>query len=281
MPVGGMIGAGVLGAGAQIFGAQTGAAAQRDAAANANALQQQQMAMTQGILADNKNTLSPWINQGANTNSTLATMLGTGQGGTGQGVLNTPFAPTMESLRKTPGYQFVLDQGLKSTQNSYAAKGLGSSGAAMKGAADYAEGLAGTTYQQQFDNYWKQNKSIYDMLTGQSQQGLSAAGAITGQGIQAAGLGQANANQQGANLIGAGNATAGANVATGNAIASGATGAANNYMQYNLLQHLLGANGTGSYAAFGGQSPQNGGVWGGSSLNPLAGLSASDYGQGY
>lgn len=58
----------------------------------------------------------------------------------------------METLKNMPGYQFALQQGLQATQSGFAAKGLGQSGAALKGAANYAEGLAGTTYQQLFGN---------------------------------------------------------------------------------------------------------------------------------
>jgi hypothetical protein len=73
-----------------------------------------------------------------------------------------PFNPTMKDLQNTPGYQWALDQGLKSTQNSYAARGLGSSGAAMKGAAEYAQGLASNTYQQQFQNYWANQNNMFN-----------------------------------------------------------------------------------------------------------------------
>lgn len=62
------------------------------------------------------------------------------------------FNDTQAQLEATPGYQFTMDQGLESTQNSYAARGLGTSGAAEKGAASYATGLADTTYQNQFTN---------------------------------------------------------------------------------------------------------------------------------
>src|SRR5579871_6684786 len=54
------------------------------------------------------------------------------------------FAPTQAQLEQTPGYQFNLSQGLKAVQNSAAARGLGVSGAAQKGAASYASGLADT-----------------------------------------------------------------------------------------------------------------------------------------
>ena len=41
--------------------------------------------------------------------------------------MSAPFAPTMAQLASTPGYQFTLDQGLKATQNAYAAQGLAGS----------------------------------------------------------------------------------------------------------------------------------------------------------
>lgn len=239
MPIGAIAGASVVGAGASIWGANKAADAQTNAANQAIGYQQSQY-------AKNEQTLNPWIQSGNTSNNTLQWLTGTGgtqpagnAGGSGvpgiggaQGSLTQTFAPTMEQLAKTPGYQFLLDQGTKSTQNSYAAKGLGSSGAAMKGAADYAEGLAGTTYQQQFQNYWNQNQSIYNMLTGQSQQGLSAAGALTGQGMTAA-------TNSGNAAIGAGNAQAGAANATGSAISNGV----NSVAQYNLLSSLLANRG--------------------------------------
>lgn len=57
---------------------------------------------------------------------------------------------TQAELEQTPGYQFARSQGLQSVQNSAAARGLGVSGAAMKGAATFATGLADNTYQAQF-----------------------------------------------------------------------------------------------------------------------------------
>jgi hypothetical protein len=59
---------------------------------------------------------------------------------------------TEAELVQTPGYQFNLSQGLRAAQNSAAARGLGVSGAALRGAANYATGLADSTYQNQFAN---------------------------------------------------------------------------------------------------------------------------------
>lgn len=233
-PITAMLGASAIGAGAQIFGAQTGASAQRDAANQATQAQLSMFNTTQANLA-------PFIGAGPNIQKTLQTMTGTGAGGNPlTSPLTKPFAPTMEQLQQFPGYQFALDQGLKSTQNSYAAKGLGSSGAAMKGAADYAEGLATTTEGQAFNQYQATNKQIFDILF--SQAGLSES-AAAGQGALSAQVG----GQIGSNMIGAGNATAGANVASGNAVA----GAATPFTNLALLSQLQNGSNNGITQATG------------------------------
>jgi hypothetical protein len=60
--------------------------------------------------------------------------------------------PTQAGLEQTPGYQFTLQQGLKSAQNAAAARGLGVSGAALKASDTFATGLANSTYNQQLQN---------------------------------------------------------------------------------------------------------------------------------
>lgn len=249
MPIGAAIGgAGILSAGASIYGSSQAANAQTNAANQANATIQQQY-------QQNSANLAPWMQNGTNASNALSFLTGTGgtsaggagsglggagagAGGTagsagGYGSLTQAFNPTMQQLQSTPGYQFTLGQGLKSVQNSYAAKGLGSSGAALKGAADYATGDASTTYNQQFQNYLQQNQSIYSMLTGQSQQGLQGASALAGVGTTAAG-------QQSANTVGAGNAQAAAYNTLGSSIGN----AANSLGTYGLLSNFM-SNGTG------------------------------------
>lgn len=132
------------------------------------------------------------------------------------------FQPTQAQLEATPGYKFNLSQGLKSTQNSMAAQGLGSSGAALKGAATYATGLADSTYQNQFKNALDSYTTNYDAARNTyttnlgTQQGLAQLGenAATLTGAQgttaAANIGQSNigaANASAAGTIGAANAT--------------------------------------------------------------------------
>jgi hypothetical protein len=160
----------------------------------------------------------------------------TAMGGGGGG------ADQFEALKQTPGYQFTLDQGLKASQAGYAARGLGSSGAAMKGAANYATGLASGTYNQQLANYLSQNQQIYNMLMGQQQLGETAAAGFGGYATQ-------TGASLGSNMIGAGNAQAASQIAGGNALASGLSGAGGNISQYMMMNSLMGNPGSGAAAA--------------------------------
>lgn len=126
--------------------------------------------------------------------------------------LIAPVTMDEATLRQTPGYQFNLNQGLKSVQNSAAARGLGSSGAALKGASTYATGLADSTYQNQFNNAVTNKTNAYNFLSGLGQLGENAASQTGAYGTQAAAnsgnyLTQAG-TAQAAGLVGAGNSIA-------------------------------------------------------------------------
>lgn len=192
MAVTGIVAAGALGAGATAYGASKAADAQTSAARTGAATQ---MAMFNKM----QENLAPYMKGGLESyNQLLGAMP----------ELTAKFNPTMAQLEQTPGYQWALDQGLKGTQNSYAAKGLGSSGAAMKGAAEYAQGLASNTYQQQLQNYMAQNLQKYNMLMGGTQigqssaAGVGAAGITTGQGIAQSYMNAGNAQAAAYNSMG-------------------------------------------------------------------------------
>jgi|HubBroStandDraft_6_1064221.scaffolds.fasta_scaffold66294_4 hypothetical protein len=180
------------------------------------------------------NELQPYITGGANSLGWYNYLTGTGAnpngGGTQYNPLTAPLtAPfTAANLPTTPGYQFTLNQGLKDTQNSYAAQGLGSSGAASKGSASYATGLAQSTYNQQLQNYLMQNQQIANLLYQPAQLGANAAGSLAGAAVQ-------TGSSIGSNMVGEGNALAGGAVGTANAV----SGAGNSALQYSLLNQLI------------------------------------------
>lgn len=87
----------------------------------------------------------------------------------GNSLINTSQAPidflpinmTQEQLEATPGYQFTKNQGLKAVQNSAAARGLGSSGMAQRGAAEYVTGLADSTWQNVYAQLATERQARY------------------------------------------------------------------------------------------------------------------------
>lgn len=187
-----VIGAGVLGAGATIYASGKAADAQISAAQTAA------NAATHAFDTTNTN-LAPYRDAGSNATTQLNSRLSD---------LTTPVTMDQSTLEKTPGYQFALTQGLKATQNSAAARGLGTSGAALKGAATFATGLADNTYQNQFGNAVTNQTNAYNRLKGLVDTGENAAAgtgvaATTAAGQIGAAAGYAgNAQAASANQIG-------------------------------------------------------------------------------
>jgi hypothetical protein len=132
---------------------------------------------------------------------------------------NFSFQPTQQQLESTPGYQFQLAQGQNAIQNTAAASGLNQSGAALKELTQYGQGLAGTYYQNAFNNAQQtfqtnQNATLANLSTlsnigqtanaqnigaqeyqsGMGQQGAEAEAGMGQQGAEAeAGMGQQGA----------------------------------------------------------------------------------------
>ena len=131
----------------------------------ASAVASQQYGTTQSQLL-------PYIQAGQNVLQPL-TSLATGSP-TGGGpdyvsmaAANLPGTMSQAQLEQTPGYQFTRGQGLNAVAGSQAARGLGVSGAALKGAATYGTGLANTTYQNQFANMQSRFTDIGALNTAQ------------------------------------------------------------------------------------------------------------------
>lgn len=189
----------------------------------------QDLAQMQGI----DSNFSPYLQMGQAGSADLANNMN---------ALTAPFNPTMQQLANTSGYQFQLQQGLESVQNGFTAQGLGVSGAAMKGAAQYANGLASSDWQNYANNYYTGQNNAYNKMMGLTQLGAQAASAEGGLNAQLTGmannalLGQVNqaSNTQlsgaaalGAGQIGSANAYAG----MANNLAGSAVYGINNYPQ--------------------------------------------------
>lgn len=208
--------AGIAGSALSSSASGSAADAQSGAANNATRAQLQMFNTVQ------KN-LNPYMQFGNQALNPLEGLLGlNGSGGIDPSLMQ-------KTLQNMPGYEFTLNQGLKSVQNSAAARGLGSSGAALKGAGTYATGLAQSNYDQ-----------YYNQLLGAAGLGENAAAGVgnaavsTGQGI--AGTIQNAGNAQAAGILGSANGI-------NNAIGS----ASNGLGLYSLLGGSFGGGGGGGY----------------------------------
>ena len=218
LSVGGSLFSGLLGSNASSSAASTQSAAADKAAAAAKAQYDQ-----------TREDLAPYRGYGTTAGNALIGRLP---------ALSSSFNPSGADLENTPGYKFTLDQGLKAVQNGASAKGLGVSGAAMRGAEDYATGLANKTYLDQFGVDQTNKNNAFNKL-------LQVTGVGAGAANQTGNFGQA-ATQNANNFATTGAAaTAAGTVGGANAINNGITSGINNYNQYGLINRLLPGGGSG------------------------------------
>lgn len=255
MPIGATIGA-IGGIGSALIGssaAKDAANAQAQAAANAQATQLSMFDKAQAAE-------QPYNQVGQGAVNTLAGLYGINGSGAGTGA---PTAQSLSQFTASPDYQFALQQGTQAMQRSAAAGGTLISGGQLKAGQEFGQGLA----TQQYGNYYNRLLSLAQIgqsaASGQSSAALTAGGQI-GNSIQAGGQ-----------------ATASGIVGSANAINGGLSSAVGGVQTASLLSKLGGGGGSlSSYVS----GPSYGGgniltdAYGGSSSNPLAGLSAADYG---
>ena len=214
--------------------------------------------LTQQRFEESKAELQPFVDYGTGAIPTVQNLTGTGPGGN---PLTAPltslpgtWSPTMAELQNMPGYQFELQQGQLATTSAINATGLGRSGAAVKAAGQYAQGLASSDWQANYNQWLSQQQlaqagksQTYNMLTGQVGTGLSAAGAVAGVSTQA------TANQVAAVQSGAA-AQAGGTVAASNAL----YGSQGGFTQAGqALTTALLAQNTNSYTPYTGYNYAN------------------------
>jgi len=207
--------------------AKSAADTQANSAANATQAQKDALAQQQAL---NK----PFYDTGVNALNNLSSQ--------------DKYTPAAFNFQADHGYAFTLDQGLKSMNATAAARGGLISGNALVAGQKYGQGLAGTYYQQAFNNYVSNNA-----------QNLQAYNVNTANTQYLANLGQSSANNQ-ANAIGNfGNSSASNTIGAGNAQAAGQVGSANAYTsalnsgigayQTNSLYNMIGNQNRSTYVS--------------------------------
>lgn len=237
-----------IGAGVAVASTVAGAVASSNAADAQVEASQAASATQQGMQNQIRADLSPYRTAGLEPLSALNRLTGTNPGGNPMmsPLLSTPQLPgafTQADLEATPGYQFTRDQGIKAVMNMGAKAGF--SGGTLKQGAQFATGLADSTYHTRFG----EQQTNFQNLTGQQQNVFNRLLALAGMGQSAAAqtgeFGAASAARIGENQIGAGNAQAAGSIGIGNAISNGANGIGSAYM-YNQL-YGGGGGGGGIY----------------------------------
>ena len=127
---------------------------------DANEQIRQQLLSAQGRA---EGVLSPYEQAGAGATQQLSQSLAGG------------FQP--QDLTQDPGYQFRLQQGQEALNRQLAASGMSQSGAAMKAAQEYGQGLADQTYDDAYRRWLAQNSQLAG-LSGQGQLAATGLGNI-------------------------------------------------------------------------------------------------------
>jgi hypothetical protein len=263
----------VVGAGASIYSSSKAADAQKagiDASAAA-----QQAAADKSIAAQRemfdigRADLAPYREGGVTAQNQILQMLGIG-GDTSAGNYGK-YAKDfgMSDFTADPGYGFRFDQGMKALNASAAARGMGMSGANIKGATEYGQNMGSQEYQNAFNRYQINRANQLTPLQGLYTGGQAAA---AGSAAQAGALGQ-NLGQTYTNLgqglgqaaAATGAANASAYINSGNALTNALSSGVSSYMNYNNMQ---GYNARTAAMNAGGS-------------NPIGVGSASGYGPAY
>ncbi|QWC87502.1 hypothetical protein [Cupriavidus metallidurans] len=234
--------AGLAGSAMSSSAASDAAQSQADAANNTAAMQNAQWQQTQA-------NLKPYLDFGSSAINPLRAAMGydANWNPMTDNILNQTFkAPTASDAAATPGYQFTLDQGLKAVQNSASARGLGTSGAAMKGAAGYATGLADSTYNDVFNRALQTFNTNYGVTANRVNRfsnivnnGQNAAATNGSFGAQAM-------NSIGDTLMSGANAAAAGRVGSANALSAGLSNAGNNALLYGMMTNNAGGGASGA-----------------------------------
>lgn len=192
----------------QANAAQSAANSSSNAASNAADLQNQQYVQT-------RTDQAPWRLIGTSALNQLAGGGGNFENGAyaKNGLADQftrPFG--MSDFQQDPGYQFRLSEGLKTLQNSAAARGGLLSGNALRGISRYGQDYASNEYQNAYNRYNTNQTNSFNRLASIAGIGQTANNALqqSGQNYanQTGGIMMGNAANQGNAALAAGQARA-------------------------------------------------------------------------
>ena len=219
-----ILGAGVLGAGAGLYGSSKAAEAQENAAAQSAAVQREMFNKQVELQA-------PFREAGLTAQNRLLDYLGLSSNANapGYGSLNQSFG--MDQFTADPGYAFRLSEGMKGLNAQAAARGGMISGAALKAAQNYGQQAGSQEYQNAFNRYQTERAAKLNPLQSLMGAGQSGANTLTSAaGNLGQGLGQA--------AVAGGNAQAGNYLNQANTINNALNQGVSAYSQNQYLNNL-------------------------------------------
>jgi len=136
----------------------------------------------------NRADYAPYITSGQSAVNQLAAGLAPG----GRFASATPFDFRYDQ-NTDPGYGFRFDQGMRGVNASMAAKGMGLSGAGIKGATEFGQGMGSQEYNNAFNRYVTgfnantgERNQLYNRYAGVAGTGQQAVSGVTAQGANMA-----------------------------------------------------------------------------------------------
>lgn len=142
----------------------------------------------------------------------------------------TPFS--MAQFQADPGYGFRMSEGMKALERSAAARGNLLSGSTLKGVQRFGQDLASQEYTNAFNRYQAERQARLGPL-----QALAGVGQTTAQQIGQAG--QTMASNVGNAAMSGAAARASGYVGRANSLTDAIGGAANAYMQNQMMNRLM------------------------------------------
>ena len=188
---------------------------------------------------------APYLAAGTESVNQLATDLKPG----GRFASATPFDFRYDQ-NTDPSYGFRFNQGMRGVNASMAAKGMGLSGAGIKGATEFGQGMGSQEYNNAFNRYVTgfnantgERNQLYNRYAGVAGTGQNAVGGVTAQGANTA------SNIGNAYMTSAANTGNAAMAAAGQRTSAfGGAGNVLGRMYGNYGRSPYGGNGGGNYA---------------------------------
>ena len=270
---GAQVGAGLLGqrAAKQAAGAQSNAAMMSAIiqAQQAEAARRQQQEMFDKAVE----LQEPFRQGGVGATNRLADLYGT-SGNTGAaGYGSYAEMPSINQLQMDPGYQFRFDQGMRGVNASAAARAGLQSGAALKAATGFGQGMATQEYQNAYNRFMANRAQAAEAMSGLAGRGAGVAQGLGNQAVST-GANMANTMLAGGQALGQGLENVGQARASGymggaSALSQALQAPAQNYLAYSMMDR---------FAPQGAQSI-GGGYYGGGSFPTMTagGLGAGRY----